>query len=1328
MNNKKFVFVVGMHRSGTSLLTSILNRMGMHLGEDEDISYSNEENKRGFFENRKVVDLNDRILKGLGLSWSNPYIFTPSDGDRVLSANRNEAVDLICETFENQCFAGMKDPRLCILLQFWRDIVERYLDSEIFTIYQFRHPISVAKSLFKRSKMYPKYVCGQEDHSIHLWMKYYVEALKNSSGISNHISEFNEVIGNPQGKINDLISFLKFDAPQADKIAIEKLIDIKEAHHFPEKRPKFSDNDDYNDIEVWYSNIISVSHQNIILTADLLKDYSDSLNNISSQYQYLLERYMSSLFENYSHSKEIVVDHENTIKNTRIHIKRLENVINEKDISLNKYASQCDKYQELLNDKNTVAEKLHTDINELKNKLIASLNASSHLKNTNSKLLMENDLLLQSNESLLQSNEHLRDESSEFLSNVYRYAQENSFKIGVVIFRKIHNFFMVIKKIKIIQIINVKLSKIYSLRRKKNIAKWLLKDPIFDPNYIVKIYPDLAHLTNHEIAIYYLDNWLQKSIYPSDLFNPKEYLSNNLDVLLLGLDPLYHYLRYGKIENREISSLSCRKKYQFQEGKNHHIEISKTADDIQINASDIFQKEKTALIVTHESSRTGAPILTLNISHFLKQKYNVIICSLGSGDLDIYFKNESDEFFEINNHNYNENIIYTRVLDILDQFKISFCIVNSIVSRYVLPACARKFIPTIQLVHEYSVYTSPRNAFLYSIWWSHIVIFSSKSTLSNAFKYMPKVSSDNTSILPQGKCLYELNGNSDGEYTHLIEEDLFFENLKKRKRDDSLLIVLGAGYVQYRKGIDIFLLTAKEVSKNIGNKNILFLWIGSNFNPEKDMIYSAYISHQAEIVKEHIDFLIVDELKSYSRIYSLIDIFFLSSRLDPLPNVSIDAFLAGKPVVFFNQTTGLDDFIKICNKDCSQLIIPYLDISHAAKTIINLLDDRSLYESISHEVQIRSKEFFNFTNYIDKLELEVNKAESLAFTEKEDYDYLCNNEILDLEFYVSPFESQVNIQDPYFQFVKDWKSYSNPYNNVIRKPYPGFHPGIYLEQNTLKAIYQNPLVHHHKAGSPDGPWNDYFISFELSEYDDIKLTNQASIAIHIHVYFIDVFRLIYSYIQKIKYDIDLFISVPDDDVKNFVYNILKKYERGSVNIITVNNFGRDIFPFLYTFGSDLNSKYDIVGHFHTKKSLDIQNRDFVSQWNHFIFSSILSKSQVNGIIAHFENDPKTGIVFADDPYVVGWDQNIKPAQTIMDTLTLKLPTSNFFNFPIGNMFWVRPKSISGIFNNERIHDLIPSEPLAYDGTTLHALERLWPSVVQQNGFTYKTTTIKNCTR
>ena len=68
--NKKGIIVLGVHRSGTSVLAAGLEALGISLGRKSE--WVNEDNPKGFFENQDITPFNERLLRFLHARWDNP--------------------------------------------------------------------------------------------------------------------------------------------------------------------------------------------------------------------------------------------------------------------------------------------------------------------------------------------------------------------------------------------------------------------------------------------------------------------------------------------------------------------------------------------------------------------------------------------------------------------------------------------------------------------------------------------------------------------------------------------------------------------------------------------------------------------------------------------------------------------------------------------------------------------------------------------------------------------------------------------------------------------------------------------------------------------------------------------------------------------------------------------------------------------------------------------------------------------------------------------------------------------------------------------------------
>ncbi len=135
------IIILGMHRSGTSMVAGVLAAAGIYTGEKEELLSDQQDNPHGFWERRDVVALNDAILSTNGGSW-----FSPSKELPVVSAEFTSGTKAIMESMplDRSCF--IKDPRMILTWPLWKDVVD---DAVLLFVY--REPLSVAASLQHRN-------------------------------------------------------------------------------------------------------------------------------------------------------------------------------------------------------------------------------------------------------------------------------------------------------------------------------------------------------------------------------------------------------------------------------------------------------------------------------------------------------------------------------------------------------------------------------------------------------------------------------------------------------------------------------------------------------------------------------------------------------------------------------------------------------------------------------------------------------------------------------------------------------------------------------------------------------------------------------------------------------------------------------------------------------------------------------------------------------------------------------------------------------------------------------------------------------------------------
>ncbi len=195
--NSKEVVVLGMHRSGTSMVAGILHKLGVHMGDE--MLGKNKSNPTGHFEDVEFFTLSERILKAAGGKWQNP-----PQKEKILKAGKkfSEEIKHIIEKKSKRKIWGWKDPRTCLTI----DLFYPFLKNPYFVVVR-REIEGIARSLEKRGDM-----CFEEGKKL---AKRYIEDMerflseyKPKRVIEVHYRDFYK---DPMREIKKLVNFLEIE-------------------------------------------------------------------------------------------------------------------------------------------------------------------------------------------------------------------------------------------------------------------------------------------------------------------------------------------------------------------------------------------------------------------------------------------------------------------------------------------------------------------------------------------------------------------------------------------------------------------------------------------------------------------------------------------------------------------------------------------------------------------------------------------------------------------------------------------------------------------------------------------------------------------------------------------------------------------------------------------------------------------------------------------------------------------------------------------------------------------------------------------------------------
>jgi hypothetical protein len=191
-STRKVVIVLGMHRSGTSALTRVLNLLG--CAAPRTLMVPDVNNPSGYWESRPISDLNDRILESAGSHWAdwqevNPnWIHTP-----VADAFAREAAAVLEHEYGDSSLFVLKDPRICLLMPFWRSVIER-AGIECVAVHTVRHPQEVAASLANRDGFHVA-------RSLLVWLRYLLAAESGSRGLRRYFTSYDQVLNDVRSMV-----------------------------------------------------------------------------------------------------------------------------------------------------------------------------------------------------------------------------------------------------------------------------------------------------------------------------------------------------------------------------------------------------------------------------------------------------------------------------------------------------------------------------------------------------------------------------------------------------------------------------------------------------------------------------------------------------------------------------------------------------------------------------------------------------------------------------------------------------------------------------------------------------------------------------------------------------------------------------------------------------------------------------------------------------------------------------------------------------------------------------------------------------------------------
>ncbi|KAL3801205.1 hypothetical protein HJC23_012605 [Cyclotella cryptica] len=225
--------VLGMHRSGTSMLSGLLVK-GFGYETGGPLIGAAFDNEKGFYERIDVVLQNDEFFSAQHMGWSfNVYHYDSEKALRhkqegTITFNEGKKAIRFLNNPHKELPYLQKDPRMCIALPTWLEL----LDHPPAIVFTYRHPLEVAMSLKKREEGFTL------EHGLRLWIVYNMRALQNSAKLCRVFSTNEALVKDPMSEVqriaDELTTKCNVIAPpnrQLAKSVVDEFVDPKLQHN-----------------------------------------------------------------------------------------------------------------------------------------------------------------------------------------------------------------------------------------------------------------------------------------------------------------------------------------------------------------------------------------------------------------------------------------------------------------------------------------------------------------------------------------------------------------------------------------------------------------------------------------------------------------------------------------------------------------------------------------------------------------------------------------------------------------------------------------------------------------------------------------------------------------------------------------------------------------------------------------------------------------------------------------------------------------------------------------------------------------------------------------
>ncbi len=285
----------------------------------------------------------------------------------------------------------------------------------------------------------------------------------------------------------------------------------------------------------------------------------------------------------------------------------------------------------------------------------------------------------------------------------------------------------------------------------------------------------------------------------------------------------------------------------------------------------------------------------------------------------------------------------------------------------------------------------------------------------------------------------------------------------------------------------------------------------------------------------------------------------------------------------------------------------------------------------------------------------------------------------------------------------------------------------YLDKHTdydVNMIWDNILRLENQADIKKNMQLNYVMDTQ-NGVDISEILSKRKVALVLHFYFEGLADYCLHYMKSLPKEADIYVTVGSEKKKALIEEKFACLPN-KVEVILIENRGRDVSALLVGTKKFIMD-YDYVCFVHDKKVVQLKPETIGAGFSYKCFENLLpTKEFVEHVLDTFERNPRIGLLTPPPPchgdyYItlgLEWGMNYEVTKELAEKLNLTVPIVKEKEpvAPLGTMFWFRPKAMKLLFDQDWEYKDFPPEPNKIDGTLLHAVERIYSYVVQQEGY------------